>query len=127
MRLLNTIDTPFKVGQERTDDDVSLFLLSEFVVHAKTAGTEAEVAPEDVEAQAAAIEEQLVEVEEVQSAELEAAAEAEEEELLGTPARRELTPLRLLQHPVMLRRGWARGRVAGMGGAASGCACWSAR
>jgi len=62
LRLLNVIDTPFKVGQERTEDDVSLFLLSEFVVHA----------------QAAAIEEQLVEVEEVQSAELEAAAEADE-------------------------------------------------
>ena len=78
LRLLNVIDTPFKVGQERTEDDVSLFLLSEFVVHAQAAGTEAVVAPEDVEAQAAAIEEQLVEVEEVQSAELEAAAEADE-------------------------------------------------
>jgi hypothetical protein len=34
LRLLNVIDTPFKVGQERTEDDVSLFLLTEFVVHA---------------------------------------------------------------------------------------------
>jgi hypothetical protein len=74
LRLLNVIDTPFKVGQERTDDDVSLFLLTEFVVHAQVAGTEA-VPPEDVAAQAAAVEEQLVEVEEVQAAELEAAEE----------------------------------------------------
>ena len=74
LRLLNVIDTPFKVGQERTDDDVSLFLLTEFVVHARAAGEEA-VAPEDVEAQAAAVEEQLVQVEEVQAAELEKAEE----------------------------------------------------
>ncbi len=79
LRLLNVIDTPFKVGQERTDDDVSLFLLTEFVVHAHAAGTEAVVAPEDVEAQAAAIEEQLVHAEEVQAAELEAAAAEEVE------------------------------------------------
>jgi hypothetical protein len=75
LRLLNVIDTPFKVGQERTDDDVSLFLLTEFMVHAQAAGTAATVPPEDVEAQAAAIEEQLVEVEEEQAAELEAAEE----------------------------------------------------
>lgn len=83
LRLLNVIDTPFKVGQERTDDDVSLFLLTEFVVHAQAVGTEAVVAPQDVEAHAAAIEEQLVEVEEEQAAELEAAEEdaaAEEQE-----------------------------------------------
>jgi hypothetical protein len=79
LRLLNTIDTPFKVGQERTDDDVSLFLLTEFMVHAQAAGTTATVPPEDIEAQAAAIEEELVEVEEEQAAELEAAEEAAEE------------------------------------------------
>jgi hypothetical protein len=78
LRLLNVIDTPFKVGQERTDDDVSLFLLTEFMVHAQAVGTAAVVQPEDVEEQAAAIEEQLVEAEEEQAAELEAAAEAEE-------------------------------------------------
>lgn len=33
--LLNTINQPFKVGQERGDDDVSLFQLYEFVVHAR--------------------------------------------------------------------------------------------
>jgi hypothetical protein len=66
LRLLNVIDTPFKVGQERSDDDVSLFLLTEFMVHARAAGTDA-VASEDVEAQAAVIEEHLVEAEEVQT------------------------------------------------------------
>ena len=35
MRIINVIDKPFKVGRERTDDDVSLFLLTEFVVHAR--------------------------------------------------------------------------------------------
>ena len=48
LRLLNVIDTPFKVGQERTDDDVSLFLLTEFMVYAQAAGTAAVLAPEDV-------------------------------------------------------------------------------
>ena len=38
LRLLNVINKPFKVGQERGDDDVSLFLLYEFVVHARVAG-----------------------------------------------------------------------------------------
>jgi hypothetical protein len=38
LRLLNIINRPFKVGQERSDDDVSLFLLYEFVVHARSAG-----------------------------------------------------------------------------------------
>jgi hypothetical protein len=77
LRLLNVIDTPFKVGQERTEDDVSLFLLTEFMVHAQAAGADV-VPPEHVEAQAAAIEEQLVEAEEEQAEELEAAAEADE-------------------------------------------------
>jgi hypothetical protein len=51
LRLLNVIDTPFKVGQERTDDDVSLFLLTEFMVHAQAVGTEA-VATRDRDAPA---------------------------------------------------------------------------
>jgi hypothetical protein len=38
LQLLNVINKPFKVGQERGDDDVSLFLLYEFVVHARTDG-----------------------------------------------------------------------------------------
>ena len=37
LRLLNIINKPFKVGRERADDDVSLFLLYEFVVHAHLA------------------------------------------------------------------------------------------
>jgi hypothetical protein len=61
--LLDTIATPFKVGTERTDDDVSLFLLHEFVV--QTQASEAgETVVEDVEAQVEEIEEQLVGVEE---------------------------------------------------------------
>ena len=39
LRLLMIIDKPFEVGAERTDDDVSLFLLNEFVIHADVAGT----------------------------------------------------------------------------------------
>jgi len=74
LRLLNVIDTPFMVGRERSDDDVSLFLLTEFVVHAKAAGVGI-VPPSDVEAHAAAIEEQLAEAEEEQAAELAAAEE----------------------------------------------------
>lgn len=35
LRLLNVISTPFKVGQERSEDDVSLFLLYEFAVRAQ--------------------------------------------------------------------------------------------
>jgi hypothetical protein len=56
LRLLNVISTPFKVGMKHTDDDVSLFLLSEFVVHTQ-ASEEGETVVEDVE-------EQLIEVEE---------------------------------------------------------------
>ena len=40
LRLLNVINKPFKVGQARNDDDVSLFLLYEFVVHARLADAE---------------------------------------------------------------------------------------
>jgi hypothetical protein len=67
LRLLRVIDKPFKVGRERTDDDVSLFLLTEFVVHAH-AGDEG-VAADDVEAQAAEVEEYMSDLEE-QAAEL---------------------------------------------------------
>ena len=63
LRLLNVIDKPFKAGRERTDDDVSLFLLTEFVVHAQTEGTEA-LPPEDLAAKAEQLEERLAEVEE---------------------------------------------------------------
>jgi ABC-type multidrug transport system fused ATPase/permease subunit len=63
LRLLNVISTPFKVGTERTDDDVSLFLLNEFVVQVQ-ASEAGETVVEDIEAQAKEVEEQLVEVEE---------------------------------------------------------------
>jgi hypothetical protein len=62
LRLLSVIGTPFKVGVERTDDDVSLFLLNEFVVHVQ-ASQAGETVVEDIEAQAEEVEEQLVEVE----------------------------------------------------------------
>jgi hypothetical protein len=39
LRLLAVIDKPFKVGERRSDDDVSLFLLYEFVVHAQAGDT----------------------------------------------------------------------------------------
>jgi FlaA1/EpsC-like NDP-sugar epimerase len=37
LRLLNVINKPFRVGRDRNDDDVSLFLLYEFAVHARLA------------------------------------------------------------------------------------------
>jgi hypothetical protein len=61
LRLLNVIDTPFKVGLERTDDDVSLFLLNEFVVQAQAG--DAGTVVENIEEQAQAVEEQLADVE----------------------------------------------------------------
>jgi ABC-type multidrug transport system fused ATPase/permease subunit len=63
LRLLNVISTPFKVGTERTDDDVSLFLLNEFVVQVQ-ASEAGETVVEDIEEQAEEVEEQMVEVEE---------------------------------------------------------------
>jgi hypothetical protein len=63
LRLLNIISSPFKVGQERTDDDVSLFLLNEFVLQAQ-ASEAGEVAATDIEEQVAKVEEKMVEVEE---------------------------------------------------------------
>ena len=51
------------VGLERSEDDVSLFLLNEFVVQVQ-ASEEGETVVEDIEAQAEEVEEQLVEVEE---------------------------------------------------------------
>ena len=42
LRLLNVINKPFKVGGERSDDDVSLFLLYEFAVHARHADAQLE-------------------------------------------------------------------------------------
>jgi len=63
LRLLNVIDKPFKAGRERTEDDVSLFLLTEFMIHAQTKGTEP-LPPEDLEAKVEQLEERLAEVEE---------------------------------------------------------------
>lgn len=78
LRLLNVIDKPFKVGRERTDDDVSLFLLTEFVVYAQTS-TAGVIPPEDFAAKAEELEERLTEVEEAQAEGDEAAAAALED------------------------------------------------
>ena len=79
LRLLNVIDKPFKAGHERTDDDVSLFLLTEFMVHAQTEGTEA-LPPEDLAAKVEQLEERLAEVEEAHAeGEVDDAAAALEE------------------------------------------------
>ena len=73
--LLNIISTPFKVGKERTDDDVSLFLLHEFVVHVQ-ASEAGETVVEDIEEQAEEVEEQLVEIEEQADDAVDAAEDA---------------------------------------------------
>jgi hypothetical protein len=62
LRLLSVISTPFKVGTTHTDDEVSLFLLHEFVVQAQAAAAGTTVV-EDIEADVAEIEEQLDDVE----------------------------------------------------------------
>lgn len=77
LRLLNAINTPFKVGMERTDDDVSLFLLNEFVVQTH-ASEEGESVVEDIETQAGEVEEALVEVEKEDDDPTEAAERATE-------------------------------------------------
>ena len=61
LQLINVIEQPFKVGQERTDDDVSLFLLNEFVVQAQAEGEV--VTGEEVAEQAEAVEQQMAQVE----------------------------------------------------------------
>ncbi|MFC7496507.1 MULTISPECIES: hypothetical protein [unclassified Nocardioides] len=78
LRLLDVIDKPFKAGMERTDDDVSLFLLTEFVVHAQVGG-EGVISHEDVAAVAEELEQQLTEVEELQAESTESLTTALEE------------------------------------------------
>jgi hypothetical protein len=85
LRLLEVISTPFKVGVERTDDDVSLFLLNEFVVQVQAASEEGEMVVADIESRAEDVEETLVEVEAqeddpLQSAEVAASELAEGDE-----------------------------------------------
>jgi hypothetical protein len=75
LRLLNIISTPFKVGVSRTDDDVSLFLLHEFVVHVR-ASEEGETVLTDIQEQAAEVKDELIETDE-EVAEEDAAAAAE--------------------------------------------------
>lgn len=75
LRLLATISTPFAVGVARTDDDVSLFLLTEFVVQAVASAT-GDTVVEDVELRVEEVEERLVDVEET-TAESDATTTAE--------------------------------------------------
>jgi hypothetical protein len=77
LRLLNVIDKPFKVGGERTDDDVSLFLLNEFVVQVQASGG-ADISAEEIEAKAEEVEEFLAEVEHEEAVEAAAFVEAVE-------------------------------------------------
>lgn len=62
LRLLSTISTPFTVGAEWTEDDISLFLLHEFVVQVQAA-EEGEMVVSDIESHSEGVEEKLVEVE----------------------------------------------------------------
>jgi hypothetical protein len=62
LRLLSDISTPFTVGVEWTEDDVSLFLLNEFVVQVQATG-EGDVVVADIESHSEDVEEKLVEVE----------------------------------------------------------------
>jgi hypothetical protein len=75
LQLLSVISTPFKVGRERTDDDVSLFLLHEFVVQVQ-ASEAGEAVIEDIETHVEQVEEQLVEAEEQATDAVEAAEQA---------------------------------------------------
>ena len=62
LRLLNVIDKPFKAGHQRTEDDVSLFLLNEFVVQVEASGG-AVISDAEIEAKAEEVKEYLTEVE----------------------------------------------------------------
>lgn len=77
LRLLNVIDKPFKVGHERSEDDVSLFLLNEFLVQVEASGG-VDLAPDEIEAKAEEVEELLTEVEHDEAVEAAAFVEAVE-------------------------------------------------
>jgi hypothetical protein len=79
LRLLNVINKPFKVGQDR-NDDVSLFLLYEFVVHARLA--DADLTSEQVVEIAEHLE-RIEDNEEVTAEEVEGAGSSEDETALA--------------------------------------------
>jgi hypothetical protein len=106
LRILNVIDKPFKVGRERTDDDVSLFLLTEFVVHANALGTDA-IAPEDVAAHAEVLEQRLLDVEQARAEELEAAPEQHDEQAVAAA---EEAAARLVEDHVVAKEDAGPGR-----------------
>ena len=70
------INKPFKVGQHRGDEDVSLFLLYEFVVHARLG--DADLTSEEVVEIAEHLE-RIEDNEEVIAKEVEAAGSSEDE------------------------------------------------
>lgn len=75
LRMLNAIDQPFKVGHERGEDDVSLFLLNELLVHVAVSGG-ADVDQDEIEAKAEEIDEILAEAEHEEAVEAAAYVEA---------------------------------------------------
>jgi hypothetical protein len=84
LRLLDVIDQPFKVGRDRTEDDVSLFLLTEFVVHAHAVGAGG-IDADDVAEAAEEVEKRLIEVEHAEPDDtVEAAAEVIEDAVAET-------------------------------------------
>jgi hypothetical protein len=107
LRIINVIDKPFKVGRERTDDDVSLFLLTEFAVHAHAGA--GEVAPEDVTTRAAVLEQRLAEVEQAQAEEQEAAEEEDKEAVAEAEA--EAAAAQLVEDHIPTPEESARGKA----------------
>jgi hypothetical protein len=83
LRLLNVIDKPFKAGFERSDDDVSLFLLNELLVQIEASGGAA-VGADEVEARAEQVEELLADAEHREA--MESAAYLETIDLDAPPA-----------------------------------------
>lgn len=79
LRLLNVIDKPFKTGHERSDDDVSLFLLNELLVQIEISGGEV-IDLTEIEARAEEVEELLTEVEHQEAVEAAAFLEAADDD-----------------------------------------------
>jgi hypothetical protein len=71
------IDRPFKAGYERSEDDVSLFLLNEFLVQVEASGG-IDLRADEVEARAEQVEELLAEAEHQEAMEAAASIEATE-------------------------------------------------
>lgn len=101
--LLNVINKPFKVGQERSDDDVSLFLLYEFVVHAKLGDEVLEDTSQIVEV-AEAVQEQADEALDEAREVAEAASEAETAEAVEVAEAEDATDVAEVAEQVIAER-----------------------